>query len=318
VTLFAHGNPSVPVPFYAWRQMMLDTGGGLQPGVMGGADLKVTQRGAGANMSVDVSSGRGWVSADASGFAGLAHFTSDATANVAVTTANGTNPRIDQLLVRWNDSSVPVGSGGDTPTFQCLAGTATGGATLDNRTGAAALPTNSLRLADILVPAASSSVTNANIRDRRPWARGAFNRTVRNSNAAAGNDYTFTGATLALIDSTNLQPRIECSGVPLKVTVTGRILGNASGAHHAKVGVFVDGTGHDGMGTAEGAHRIHFAAASAENPVSLTDVFVPAAGSHLIGLALSTDLSTDFLRAQATVPLTFTVEEVVRNSANNT
>jgi hypothetical protein len=53
--------------------------------------------------------------------------------------------------------------------LQVVAGVATVGATLDNRNNAGAAPANSILLADVLIPAASASVTTANIRDRRPF-----------------------------------------------------------------------------------------------------------------------------------------------------
>jgi hypothetical protein len=53
--------------------------------------------------------------------------------------------------------------------LRVVAGTPTAGATLDNRNGAATLPNNSVLLADVLVAAANSSITDAEIRDRRPF-----------------------------------------------------------------------------------------------------------------------------------------------------
>jgi hypothetical protein len=151
------------------RAMLGDTG--LQEGVIGATDLKVSQRAAGANMSVDIAAGTGWVKGDTVTRQGLYHTYNDAVVNAAVTASHGSLPRIDQVGLRINDST--HGAGSDTPALEVLAGTATSGATLDNRNGAATLPASWLRLADVLVPAGSSSVTNANIRDRRPWARGA-------------------------------------------------------------------------------------------------------------------------------------------------
>lgn len=202
MTLYGDFVTGQTVPFQRMRQLLLDQGGGIQEGVVGANDLKVAQRGAGANMSVDVAAGMAWVQIDTGTRNGLAHVVADATANVTVTASNGTNPRIDQIIVRYNDTSIPTGSG-NTPTLEVLTGTATAGATLDNRTGALALPSDCMRLADILVPAASSSVTTANIRDRRPWARGAFYATVRTA-----GDYTNSGP-MTDIDGTNLVPAIE-------------------------------------------------------------------------------------------------------------
>src|SRR4051795_6181621 len=171
MTLVADFNRAVGVPFQRMRQLLLDQG--LQEGVVGATDLKVVQRGAGANQSVDVGTGFAWVQIDTGTRNGMGHVTSDATANLTLTASNATNPRVDQIILRHNDSSIPTGAG-NVPTLEVLTGTATAGATLDNRTGAPALPNDCLRLADILVPATSTSVVTANIRDRRPWARGFY------------------------------------------------------------------------------------------------------------------------------------------------
>src|SRR3954468_14337935 len=184
MTLIADFNSSVNVPFQRMRQMLLD--GALQEGVVGATDFKVVQRGAGANQSADVGTGFAWVQIDTGTRNGMGHVTNDATANVTVTASNATNPRVDQIILRWNDTSIPTGAG-NVPTLEVLTGTATAGATLDNRTGAAALPNDCMRLADILVPAASSSVVTANILDRRRWARGAYALQTRSA-----ADYTTT------------------------------------------------------------------------------------------------------------------------------
>lgn len=92
-------------------------------------------------------------------------------ARLTVTTANATNPRIDQVGIRIYDDAVD-GSGQYQANVETIDGTPTSGATLDNRTGApdprtALTGANAwLPLADILVPANSASVTA--IRDRRP------------------------------------------------------------------------------------------------------------------------------------------------------
>lgn len=86
--------------------------------------------------------------------------------------ANATNPRLDQVILRVMDSTADT-SGLQEGRIEIATGTATAGATLDNRTGAAdltALAENSksvVLLADLLVPAAATSFTGANLRDRR-------------------------------------------------------------------------------------------------------------------------------------------------------
>lgn len=174
MSIVADFNSSVTVPFQRMRQLLEDSGR-LVEGVAGSTHLAVAQRAAGANMSVDVAAGQAWVEVDTGTRNGLVHVTSDAVTNVTVTASNGTNPRIDQVVLQYNDTSIPTGSG-NAPTLAVLAGTATAGATLANRTGAAALGNDRLLLADLLIPAASTSVITANIADRRASATtpGAF------------------------------------------------------------------------------------------------------------------------------------------------
>jgi hypothetical protein len=300
------------------RKLLADTGGGLQEGVVGATasalDFKVTQRGAGANMSVDVAIGFAWNQIDTGTNNGFAHISNDAIANVGPFTASsGTNPRIDQVILRYNDTSIPTGSG-NTPTLEILTGTATGAASLDTRAGAAALPSDCQRIADVLIPTSSTSVVTANIRDRRPMARGQYNLIVRTQNAAAGSNYTTTATSAALMDSTNLQPRIECTAVPLTVRFRGvdQITGVPGILSYQ---LWVDGA--KATSTRTAPHRIE-ASASSPNAVDTEWSTTPAAGSHLIGLAWSVNAGTGLVSANATDVLTFEVIEMVRQNTSNT
>lgn len=152
-------------------RVALQHGGSIQPGVWDPTDYQVIQRGAGANMSVDVRLGSAIVAGTTTGNKGYYHQENDATVNVPIAAAHATLPRIDQIILTVNDSQ--FGGASDTPTLTSLAGTATSGATLTNRTNAATLPANSIRLADVLVGPAVTSITTTNIQDRRQWARGA-------------------------------------------------------------------------------------------------------------------------------------------------
>lgn len=87
---------------------------------------------------------------------------------VDVPAAHGSLPRLDVVVVRVIDSDHQGGST-DTARVHVISGTPTGGATLDNRTGAPGIPADCEHLADILVPAAASSIDAAAIRDRRRY-----------------------------------------------------------------------------------------------------------------------------------------------------
>lgn len=302
--------PTKTYPFSVLRYK--DALGAIQPGVYASTDFMAVQRAAGANMSVDVGAGGAWIAGTDTTRQGYYELVNDAAVNVAVTAAHATLPRIDQVIARIYDSSVTGSS--DTPTIEVIAGTATSGATLDNRTGAAALPNSCLLLADVLVGAAVSSLSNTVIRDRRPFARGAYYRLVRTANAAAGNDYGTSSASLIELDATNLKPRIECTGNPIRVTLRGRAA--ISIAATIKYALWMDGAGTDGWST-EGSFGFQTGGA-AELPLYASWDMVPAAGSHRFSPAYTTTAGTLTTYARSTLPLELTIEEFVRaNTANN-
>lgn len=135
---------------------------GRSEGVVGTADMAVAQRGAGANMSVDIAAGEAWVLGESVALQGLYHGYNDATFNLTgFTSAHATLPRIDRVALRVRDAF--HGDAANDLTFVIVTGTATSGATLSNLTGAAAVAANHLLLANVLIPAASSSITTANI-----------------------------------------------------------------------------------------------------------------------------------------------------------
>lgn len=292
----------------------------LQPGVFGAGDFKATQRGAGANMSVDIAAGDAWVAGTDTTRQGNYMVTNDALVNVATDTTgvawavgNGSLPRIDQVILRLFDTQDGSSANGnktsDGAQLLVLLGTATSGATLDNRTGAAALPSSCIRLADVLVPAAATTVTTANIRDRRPWARGAYFRATRSA-----ADYTTGSASFVPIDSTNLLPRIECSGNPLKIMLLSQWT-HSVGSGTVILTPWIDSAA-AGVGT-NGLTRTQQSVAVADILAATFDV-VPSAGSHTVGVAYATSAATLTLNASATRSLIMTIEEIVRPNASNT
>ena len=151
---------------------------------------RVMARQAGVNMSVDVGkTGVGlmeaWVRGDTRGGQGVYRVdnidralpsSSAYTSQVNVTVSNNAaaNPRLDIVVLEVVDME-HVGGGTATAQVRVIAGTATVGATLDNRSGAPSVPVSALHLADILVPALeSTSVDAGDIRDRRHWVAGSF------------------------------------------------------------------------------------------------------------------------------------------------
>jgi hypothetical protein len=280
------------------------------------ADFMVTQRAAGANLSIDVnmpSGGFAYVQGDTISGQGLYTVPVHASnINEAIAAADATNPRVDSVILELQDN-VHDGSGGNGARTRVLTGTPTPGATLANRSGAVALPGSALLLADVLVGNGVTTLANAVMRDRRKWARGAYLKILRNSNAAAGNDYTTTSTTDVLIDGTNLQPRIECSGAPLRISLRSSVQ-NLNATDLVDISYKIDGAAIDGGALFE----LTSAVAGQDVPFSALTDTIPAAGSHLVAPYWHVNLGTGKLLAQSGVALVFVVEELVRqNTANN-
>ncbi len=130
-------------------------------GVCGLGDLAVSQRGAGANMSVDVAAGSAYVKDDHGSGGGFYLATFSAVENVTITAADGSNPRLDRICLRIRDAY--LGDAANDISIVTVNGTPTGGATLLNLSGAAAVPSNHLLLANVLVAAADTSITTSEI-----------------------------------------------------------------------------------------------------------------------------------------------------------
>lgn len=176
------------------------------PGVEDLLSFRVEPRAAGATMSVDVTRASilsvAWVrhgttvtespvvsGPDAAGMYRIDH--NNATpVNVDIAASDPTNPRIDSVYLVIEDSQ--AAGVNNQASIRTVTGTPTGGATLDNRTGAGAAPAGSLILADVLVAAAVGSILQPAIRDRRP----------------IGNPGTvpWLGSTGTQIDSVSFQP----------------------------------------------------------------------------------------------------------------
>lgn len=277
------------------------------------ADFMVTQRAVGANMSVDVNmptGGQAYVQGDtlsggAQGLYGVP--VHSANINEAIAAADPSNPRVDQLILEVQDNAID-GSGGNQARTRVLTGTPSPGATLTNRTGAAALPGSALLLADVLVGAGVSSVGNAVIRDRRKWARGAFLRIARTS-----ANYSTGAGTLAAIDGTNLNPRIECSGAPVRVWL--ETTAHNSSADIVTTGLQIDGTAVDGtsaIGTMQSP------TGGVVEPGGYRYLTIPSAGSHQFTPTFAAGgIGTATLNASTVNPLVFIIEELLRSNAQN-
>lgn len=149
------------------RHITLDSFGDegvIQPANGGFA---ITQRGAGANMSVDVAAGSAVVQGDSSAIQGKYFAREVATVNVTVSAADGSNPRIDRVVIEIKDNDYDS-SGLRVARIRTIEGTPTSGANAaTNTNGIAALPSSCLEIARFTVGAGATTITNANIVDFR-------------------------------------------------------------------------------------------------------------------------------------------------------
>lgn len=135
----------------------------VREGVLGSADMAVTERSGGANMSVDVAAGVAWVQGDDSTIQPAYRCYNDNTVNLAIDAASPSQARIDRVVAEVRDAAF---SGVSTDwRLRVITGTPSGSPV------APALPNNAITLATVSVAAAASSVVNANITDGRPRAQ---------------------------------------------------------------------------------------------------------------------------------------------------
>lgn len=134
-------------------------------GPLGDGDGRVTQRGAGANMSVDVAAGT-FLIPDATAARGRRLCRSDATDNVAIAAAPGAGTaRIDLITASATDTQ--FGDATDLWTVQAVLGTASATPAVP------ATPGGAIALATVTVPAGAASITNFSINDVRSFANPA-------------------------------------------------------------------------------------------------------------------------------------------------
>jgi hypothetical protein len=134
-------------------------------GILSGADLAVTANGT-PNMSVNVASG--WAAIVGTLQSNMGAYTAynDASTNLIITAANGSNPRIDLICMTVSDSYY-TGSLNQV-AFQVIAGTPAASP------AAPTLPANSISLATVLVGTSVTSITSGNITDTRTLSSTSF------------------------------------------------------------------------------------------------------------------------------------------------
>jgi hypothetical protein len=283
----------------------------VQVGVLEG--FAVTKDGSGWGFTVS-GPGRAWVPANVGtpSNAGMYLVESDATPLTGtISPAHASLPRIDAVVIRVTDvtDSQSATNGQEIAVVQ---GTATSGATLGNRNGAAAIIGNQVHIADILVPGGSGSIAAATVRDRRPWSRGVFHQQVITS-----GDLTTAGGNLTEIARVRLN-----IGRGHHTSQNNLVFFSISGNYVHTVGMsecsfaFYSQVNDTGTWTQIGgtSHRYSGPAwvTNMDRQVHYVDANLFAPGNYLFRVVASTAVSTMTTRASATKPFSFSVREVPR------
>lgn len=149
------------------------------------------------------------------------YFAAEVGENVTIAAADGSNPRIDLVVIDWNGAVSRV------------AGTAAAYPVPP------AIPANSVQLAQVYVPAAATAITNAMLVDKRPvavdgydsWAEflgSSLSNTVATSAGSIGEcGWTMSGTTAAPAFQTSVAGR---PGIVR--SATGTTSGNRTSLHH--------------------------------------------------------------------------------------
>jgi hypothetical protein len=184
----------------------------LTKGIIQGSyanDFRVTERGAGANMSLDVAAGRALIAITNTnvthGKTYKVYFDSDSVVNVPVTTADATNPRKDRLILRVSVAANPNTASSNIGTIELLAGTPAVSPSAPEE------PSNALTLAVIDVPAGDTAITNSQITDSRTYSllnsgvllnvtRQGFSNTVADGSGTDTVTASYSPAITALSD----------------------------------------------------------------------------------------------------------------------
>lgn len=147
--------------------------------------------------------------------------------------------------------------------------------------------------------------------DRRPWALGAHGMVKRTSGSLP-----IPQPGPALLDSSLLAIRLECSGLPVRLWLTGYgVMGNPD---YVSIGYRMDGTPIDS--TTDGFIWTQSQISGADWAVTSMYEFIPPAGTHLFqptGSSGSVAGSSPYFLSTAGSPIQFIAEEVFRFNAIN-
>lgn len=263
-------------------------------GVAGTGDLTVTANGT-PNMSVNVAAGRAFILGDNSTTTqGMYTVANDATVNKVIAASDPTNPRWDIVVAEVRDAFYS----GSSNDWQIRVVTGTPAAS----PAEPSLPLNAIKLARVVVGAAVTSITSANITDTR--TRAAFGAapggTLGHAQVTA-----VQGPITAEVDLTGLTVTVNLPA-SRRIKITGMALFNSTVAGD-EVRLLIK----EGTTTLQTA--IHaLSTASAFESLHGSVVLTPSAGSHTYKLSgvRNSGTGTVNMTAAATIPAFILVEDI--------
>jgi hypothetical protein len=292
LTLVKVGSPSAP-PIAVTGASGLGAQDLLQPGVLVGTDCALTVTDP-THVHIAPSPRLFVMSAG-----GVLVPTAPAATDITIP-AIAANPRLDQIVI---DTAGVVSR---------IAGAETAGANIVNRNGHGAVPAGSQLLHDLLIDG-SGVVADANhVRDRRGWAKGAHYNYWANNLA----DYTTNSTSWIEIDSANLAARVEIQSGIFDVVLDGVLWADNADKQWLRVDVGGVGQLIDG-GVQVDNWTDDKSSWNARRRISKRISGVPPGSYNVSVLWASTSGPTIHLARSAGYPLSFTVEEVVRQNARN-
>lgn len=171
-----------------------------KPGIVDPDDLAVTGKSGTPNMSVDVAGGRAFVAGTEGTYQGTYLLENRGTTNLVISAADGSNARYDLVVAKVEDSAYSGAT--DAWSLAVVTGTPSGSP------AEPATPANAIVLARVTVGAGVTSITNANITDRRV------------STATGGRAAALGGV---VVTTSSTRPSSPAVGTVIFETDTGRV-----------------------------------------------------------------------------------------------
>lgn len=244
---------------YGWQLVRNAAGsiGSARGGIVGyssatpGTDFAVSYSGSG--LTVTVQTGEAQIPGTSVTTQSSYYIRASSTTSLTPAAADPSNPRIDLIYLQVND--VAYGGGTNNATCSIATGTPTSGATLTNLSGAPSVPTSSLAIAYVQIPAGATTITNSNIQNQTATSGSAggyimatlspniFHRIVKTGT------YSAVSADWVIAPSGTFTVTLPVPFPNARVRVTNYGTGTVTVSHNASEVIYGPGQGASGANT---------------------------------------------------------------------